>query len=82
MPKIGKTTIRNPKAHYREVAMLFQLIADRHNKTRGDVVIAYERDISVYNARQWLVRPIPKKHWAALAKLSGLPLADIEKIAL
>lgn len=74
-------TVRDPEAHYNAVLKLFDLIAHRFEKTRGDVVIAYHQDISVYNTRMWLMRPIPKKHWRTLAKLSGLPLEQIEEIA-
>lgn len=74
--------VQNPEAHYNNVLKLFDLIANIHEKTRGDVVIAYHQDISVYNARMWLQRPIPKKHWRMLSKLSGLSLDQIEQIAL
>jgi hypothetical protein len=44
-------------------------------------VIAYHEDISVYAVRMWLERPIPKKHWAKLSGLSGLPLEHIQQLA-
>jgi len=75
-------TVRDPEAHYNAVLKLFDLIAARFEKTRGDVCIAYHHDISVYNTRMWLIRPIPKKHWRMLAKLSGLSMEQIEQIAL
>lgn len=76
-----KVTVKDPKAHYEAVNVLFQRIARRHGKSRGDVVIAYLRDISVFNVRQWLVRPIPKHHWPMLADMAGLSLNQIRQIA-
>jgi hypothetical protein len=74
-------TVKDPEAHYNNVSKLFDLIALKYEKTRGDIVIAYHQDISVYNTRMWLIRPIPKKHWRVLCQLSGLPLEEIEHIA-
>lgn len=77
-----KLEIKDPERHYQLVLELFDRIAQIFDKTRGDVVIAYHQDISVYNARQWLVRPIPKRHWRFLAKLANTSVEEIEKIAL
>lgn len=81
MPKIGMMKCTNSFAHHVGVENLLQIIADNYKKRRGDVVIAYEEDISVYAVRAWLNRPIPRKHWEALAKLSQLPISQIEEIA-
>lgn len=83
MKKITKpsVTVKDPKAHYEAVNVLFDRIAKRYGKSRGDVVIAYLRDISVYNVRQWLVRPIPRHHWEMLADLAGLTVNQIKQIA-
>lgn len=82
MPKTPKKEVKDPKTHWYAVKDLLVLIAERAGKARGDVVIAYEEDISVYAVRQWLSRPIPRKHWKIIAKLSGLTMDQIEKIAL
>jgi hypothetical protein len=81
MPKIGRPRCFNFKAHQEGIEDLLSLIGKKHNKRRGDVVIAYEEDISVYAVRMWMKRPIPKKHWATLAKLSGYSLTKIEQLA-
>lgn len=81
MPKIGQTVCVNKKAHFKEIKELLELIAIRWGKSRGDVVIAYEEDISVYAVRMWLTRPIPKRHWKTVAKLSGLTLDKIQQIS-
>lgn len=82
MPKIGQAKCLNNDAHLEGVEDLLKVIAKKGDKRRGDVVIAYEEDISVYAVRMWLRRPIPKKHWKTLAKLSGFSIEKIEKIAI
>jgi len=81
MPKIGQTKCINNDAHYEAITALLETVAKRGKKRRGDVVIAYEEDISVYAVRMWLTRPIPKKHWKTVARLSGYSLERVEKIA-
>lgn len=81
MPKIGKPKCRNLKAHQQGVSELLKVIAKKHDKRRGDVVIAYTEDISVYAVRMWMKRPIPKKHWETLVKLSGFSMNKIQGIA-
>ena len=81
MPKIGQAVCINEQAHRDGVNKLLKEIAKAHDKARGDVVIAYHEDISVYAVRMWLNRPIPKRHWAVLAKLSGYSIEKIENIA-
>lgn len=81
MPKIGKPKCKNLREHQKGVSELLNIIAKKHDKRRGDVVIAYEEDISVYAVRMWMKRPIPKKHWDALARLSNYSLARVENIA-
>lgn len=82
MPKIGQAKCLDSDAHLQGVEDLLKVIAKKGDKRRGDVVIAYEEDISVYAVRMWLRRPIPKKHWKTLAKLSGFSIEKIEKIAI
>jgi hypothetical protein len=79
--KKGISLCTNPTAHYKGVEELLETIATRSNKARGDVVIAYEEGISVYAVRAWLSRPIPKKHWRTLSRLSGKPVDAIASIA-
>ncbi len=81
MPKIGEARCLDYKAHSMGVEKLLTEIAKVSGKRRGDVVIAFYEDISVYAVRMWLRRPIPKKHWAALARLSGYSLEEIKGIA-
>lgn len=81
MPKIGIAKCLNPKKHQEAVEEMLRIIAKKHDKRRGDVVIAYEEDISVYAVRMWLTRPIPPKHWKSLAKLSGYSMARVESVA-
>jgi len=81
MPKLGRTECTNHKAHFEAVTDLLNLIAKRGKKRRGDVVIAYEEDISVYAVRMWLTRPIPRKHWKTVAQLSGMSMAAIEELS-
>jgi hypothetical protein len=81
MPKIGVAKCVNPKKHQEGVSELLHTIAKKHGKRRGDVVIAYEEDISVYAVRMWLSRPIPQKHWKTLSKLSGFSDQKVEGIA-
>lgn len=82
MPKIGQTVCTNKEAHYEAITELLELIARRGKKLRGDIVIAYEEDISVYAVRMWLTRPIPKRHWKAISRLSGLPMDAVAELAL
>lgn len=81
MANYGKAKCLNPKAHAKGVENLLKKIAENHERSRGDVVIAYLEDISVYAVRQWLVRPIPQRHWARLAALADMTIEQIEKIA-
>ena len=81
MPKIGQTKCIDKDAHYEGVMELLKVIAKKGDKRRGDVVIAYEEDISVYAVRMWLTRPIPRKHWKTVARLSGYSLERIEALA-
>ena len=81
MPKIGKPKCKNAKAHQAGIRELLEVIAKKHDKRRGDVVIAYEEDISVYAVRMWMKRPIPKKHWATVARLSGFSVDRVESLA-
>lgn len=81
MPKLGQTKCINPDAHYEGVTDLLKTIAKKGGKRRGDIVIAYEEDISVYAVRMWLTRPIPKKHWKTVSKLSGMSMESIERLA-
>ncbi len=81
MPKLGQTKCINQAAHYEGVTALLAAVAKKGGKRRGDVIIAYEEDISVYAIRMWLTRPIPKKHWKTIAKLSGYSLERVESIA-
>lgn len=82
MPKLGQSKCVNKEAHYDGVMELLETIAQRGKKRRGDVVIAYEEDISVYAVRMWLTRPIPRKHWKTVSRLSGLSMDAIEEIAI
>jgi hypothetical protein len=81
MPKIGRPVCREPRVHVQRVEELLAVIAHTYGKTRGDVVVAYHEDISVYAIRMWFKRPIPKKHWGKLSELSGFPISHIEEIA-
>jgi len=81
MPKIGQARCKNLNAHQTGIKKLLKTIAKKFDKRRGDVVIAYHEDISVYAVRMWLTRPIPKKHWKALATLSGQSVGAIESLA-
>lgn len=81
MPKIGIAKCLDQAKHQEGVEEMLKVIAKKHGKRRGDVVIAYEEDISVYAVRMWLTRPIPSKHWKTLARLSGFSVARIESIA-
>lgn len=81
MPKIGIAKCLNQDKHQEGVEEILRVIAKKHDKRRGDVVIAYEEDISVYAVRMWLTRPIPSKHWKTLARLSGYSLTKVEAIA-
>jgi hypothetical protein len=81
MPKLGQSKCINRDAHHEGVTELLEIIAKRGKKRRGDVVIAYEEDISVYAVRMWLTRPIPKKHWKTVARLSGLSMETVESLA-
>jgi hypothetical protein len=81
MPKVGQATCLDVKAHRAGVQKLLADIAKANGKSRGDVVIAYHEDISVYAIRMWLCRPIPKRHWSTLTRLSGYSLEQIRAIA-
>lgn len=81
MPKLGQTKCTDKEAHYEGVFELLQTIAKKGGKRRGDIVIAYEEDISVYAVRMWLTRPIPRKHWKTVAKLSGYSMVRVEELA-
>lgn len=81
MPKIGIAKCLDPHKHQEGIEEMLKVIAKKYGKRRGDVVIAYEEDISVYAVRMWLTRPIPPKHWKTLADLSEFPLTKIESIA-
>ena len=81
MPKLTRLVSTNEADHLQGVTWLLDLIASKFNKRHGDVVIAYHEDVSVYAVRQWLKRPIPKRHHETLARLSELPMAEIERIA-
>jgi hypothetical protein len=81
MPKLSRLISTNEADHLQGVTWLLDLIAKNFGKKHGDVVIAYHEDISVYAIRQWLKRPIPKRHYETLARLSELPMAEIEQIA-
>ena len=81
MPKIGQARCVDFKAHSEGVEGLLAEIARLSSKSRGDVVIAFYEDISVYAVRAWLRRPIPKKHWPALVRLSGYSLEQVKQIA-
>lgn len=79
--RVEKAFCINEQKHAEGVEQLLAKIADKHNKSRGDIVVAYLEDVSVYNVRQWLCRPIPRKHWDMLSELSGFTMEKIEKIA-
>lgn len=81
MPKIGKPKCKNLNAHQASVTEMLRIIAKKHDKRRGDVVIAYMEDISVYAVRMWMTRPIPQKHWKTLTELSGYSMKRMEDIA-
>jgi hypothetical protein len=81
MPKIGIAKCLNQSKHQEGVEEMLKIIAKKYDKRRGDVVIAYEEDISVYAVRMWLTRPIPSKHWKTLARLSGYSLTKVESVA-
>lgn len=81
MPKIGIAKCLDQDKHQEGVEEMLKIIAKKHDKRRGDVVIAYEEDISVYAVRMWLTRPIPSKHWKTLSRLSGYSLTRVEAIA-
>lgn len=82
MPKLGRTECTDREAHFEGVSNLLDIIAKKGKKRRGDVVIAYEEDISVYAVRMWLTRPIPKRHWKTVARLSGYSMERVEEIAM
>jgi len=82
MPKLSKMISTNDADHFQGVSFLLDAIAKKHEKRHGDVVIAYHEDISVYAIRQWLKRPIPRRHWEALQRLSELSMEEIENIAV
>lgn len=79
--KVGRLKCVNPKSHRRGVQKLLNAIAEKSGKSRGDIVIAYEEDVSVYAVRVWFTRPIPPKHWKLLSEKSGLDLEEIKQIA-
>ena len=79
--KVGRLKCLNPKSHRRGVEKLLKLIAQNSGKSREDIVIAYEEDVSVYAVRVWLTRPIPPKHWHLLSEKSGFDLEEIKQIA-
>lgn len=81
MPKLGQTKCINKDAHYEGVSKLLETIAKKGGKRRGDIVIAYEEDISVYAVRMWLTRPIPRKHWKTISRLSGYSPERVEELA-
>ena len=81
MPKVGQARCVNAEAHRAGIEKLLADIAKVSGKSRGDVVIAFYEDISVYAIRVWLRRPIPKRHWPALARLSGYSLEQVKEIA-
>lgn len=81
MPKLGKAQCIDTTAHFKAIKELLDVIAKRGGKRRGDLVIAYEDDISVYAVRMWLWRPIPRRHWATVSRLSGYSLTHIEELA-
>jgi hypothetical protein len=82
MPKLTRTECVDRDAHAEEITKLLAIIAKKGGKRRGDVVIAYEEDISVYAVRMWLTRPIPQHHWKTVAKLSGYSVDDIQKLTM
>lgn len=81
MANYGRAKCLDEQAHSDGVKKLLNKIAAKHGKSRGDIVIAYLEDISVFAVRQWLVRPIPHRHWQALADLAEMNVDQIEKIA-
>jgi hypothetical protein len=81
MPKIGQARCLDSAAHSSGIESLLAEIARLSGKSRGDVVIAFYEDISVYAVRAWLKRPIPRKHWATLARLPGYSVERIQEIA-
>jgi hypothetical protein len=81
VPKIGTAKCLDRDKHQAGIEELLNTIAKLHNKRRGDVVIAYEEDISVYAIRMWLNRPVPQRHWKTLARLSNFSITKIGKIA-
>lgn len=81
MPKLGQAKCINKDAHHEGVSELLKTIAKKGGKRRGDVVIAYEEDISVYAVRMWLTRPIPRKHWKTVSRLSGFSMDRVEELA-
>jgi hypothetical protein len=79
--KLKKPNIKKAVQH------ILDLIAQRHNRTRGDVIVAESctgpngrPDISVYAVRQWLSRGIPKKHWETVANLAGIQESEVARI--
>ena len=81
MPKLGQTRCIDRDAYREQVSDLLNVIAKKGDKRRGDVVIAYEEDISVYAVRMWLTRPIPRKHWKTISRLSGYSVGRVEDLA-
>jgi hypothetical protein len=82
MPKLGQTRCIDKDAYHEQISNLLTIIAKKGDKRRGDVVIAYEEDISVYAVRMWLTRPIPRKHWKTVSRLSGYSLARVEELSV
>jgi hypothetical protein len=80
MPKIGQTKCTDKKTYHDVITKLLNTIAKRGRKSRGDIVIAYEEDISVYAVRMWLTRPIPRKHWETVSRLSGFSMDKLQEI--
>lgn len=80
MPKLNKAVCRNATSYKSSILNLLSTIAKRHNKKRGDVVIAFEQDISVYAVRRWITSPIPKKHMQAISDLSGISIDSLESL--
>lgn len=80
MPKLGQTKCIDRDAYREQVSDLLNVIAKKGDKRRGDVVIAYEEDISVYAVRMWLTRPIPRKHWKTISRLSGYSVGRVEDL--
>ncbi len=45
----------------------------------GAIVLSYEMRVSQFAIRQWLTRGVPERHWAMIARRSGIDLATIAR---